>query len=41
MAATYEPIYGLSEDEVNFNLNKALLCRLLKIDVSYMSLSQR
>lgn len=28
MAATYEPIYGLSEDEVNFHFNKSLLCRM-------------
>lgn len=27
MAATYEPIYGLSEDEVNPVPDAALLCR--------------
>lgn len=27
MAATYEPIYGLSEDEVNHILDTALLCK--------------
>lgn len=41
MAATYEPIYGLSEDEVNFNLNNALLCGPLSNNVSFRGINWR
>lgn len=42
MAATYEPIYGLSEDEVSFTLNKALFHRRQsKMGVSHGGFSLR